>query len=242
MTELTAPDRAAFSENLKTVRARIAEAAASVGRDPADVRIAAVTKTFTRAAFELAVAGGIDAVGENRVVEAAGKYAEGHAGAELRLIGHLQTNKADHAAALFDAVDSVDSLRVAQALERGAAKCDKILSVLVEVNVGRDPAKTGAMPEEIDAICAEVAALPHLRLRGLMTVLPLGCSGAEKMQLFTEIRQKGLDISTRFMDNKTILLSMGMSDDYYEAVQCGSTMVRIGSALFGKRVYPAAVG
>lgn len=235
MTELKIPDAAAFAENLERVKENIALAAQRAGRDPGEVAICAVTKNFDLSAGRLAAGAGIGMLGENRVQEASAKYAGGRFGASLHLIGHLQTNKAARAAVFFDSVDSVDSARLGALLSAAAKRAGKTLDVMAEVNVGDDPAKSGVSCPEARELCEKLAGMECLRLRGLMTVLPLGCSSDEKKRYFDKIRRLSLDISEKVLDNESVSLSMGMTDDYREAVECGSTVIRIGTALFGAR-------
>lgn len=235
--QLTVPDRSDFLANLAQVRENIARAAAQAGRRPEEITIGAVTKTFDASAARLAAEAGLNVICENRVQEAAEKFSGTRYGAELHLIGHLQTNKAARAAALADSIDSVDSLRLAQILNREAEKLGRRLRVLVEVNIGEDPAKSGVSPEKTEELCEQIAGMPFLRLEGLMTILPLGCSHGEKMKYFQKISQQYIDLREQKGYTDFRQLSMGMSDDYVEAVLCGATMLRIGTALFGKREY-----
>lgn len=227
--------RKQFSENYAILRENMGKAAALAGRKSTEIELCAVTKSFGREAYEFARDAGLRHIGENRVQEAENKYREGHAGVKLRLIGHLQTNKAAKAVGLFDAIDSVDSLRLAALLNDLAQKNNRVLPVLVEVNVGDDPDKSGISTKDMEAFCENLLTMSALRLDGFMTILPLGCDLSKKMEYFTKISEKSLDISKKLLHNKNMLLSMGMSGDYIEAIQCGSTMIRIGTALFGQR-------
>jgi len=236
-TVLTVPERTDFEENLNILRENIARAAFAAGRRPEEITIGAVTKTFDASAAQMAVEAGLLTVCENRVQEAAEKFSKTKFGAELHLIGHLQTNKAAKAVELADSIDSVDSLRLAELLSREAQKRCKLLRVLVEVNVGDDPAKSGVSLQDAEALCEQIAQLPSLRLEGLMTILPLGCTHEEKMKLFTKMFSKYVDMRDQKGYTDFRQLSMGMSGDYAEAVMCGATTLRIGTALFGKREY-----
>lgn len=228
-------ERDQFQENYAQVRENIEKAAALAGRKPSEIELCAVTKTFGREAYDFARDAGLKNIGENRVQEAESKYRKGHPGVNLRLIGHLQTNKAAKVVGLFDTVDSVDSLRLAALLNDLAKKNNLVLSVLVEVNVGDDPNKSGISMADTERFCESLLTMTSLRLDGFMTILPLGCDEALKMEYFTKISEKSLDISNQLFHNKNMLLSMGMSGDYIEAIKCGSTMIRIGTALFGQR-------
>ena len=227
--------REQFLANYAEVREKIEKAAFEAGRNPSEIELCAVTKTFGREAYEFARDAGLKYIGENRIQEAELKYKEGHLGVALRLIGHLQTNKAAKAVELFDAVDSVDSLRLAALLNDLTRKSNRVLPILVEINVGDDPDKNGITLEETEGFCEQLTAMSALRLDGFMTILPLGCDNARKSEYFTKISEKSLDISNKLFHNKSMLLSMGMSGDYIEAIKCGSTMIRIGTALFGQR-------
>ena len=224
-----------FMENYAVVRENIERAAVQAGRKPSEIELCAVTKTFGREAYELSRDAGLKNIGENRVQEAENKYRAGHQGVNLRLIGHLQTNKAAKAVGLFDTVDSLDSLRLAALLNDLAKKSNRILPVLAEINVGDDPNKSGIATEDAERFCENLLTMTSLRLDGFMAMLPLGCNELKKMEYFTKISEISLDISKKLFHNKTMLMSMGMSGDYIEAIKCGSTMIRIGTALFGQR-------
>lgn len=228
-------ERDQFAENYAALRENIEKAAIAAGRKPSEIELCAVTKTFGREAYELAREAGLKNIGENRVQEAEDKYRAGHQGVNLRLIGHLQTNKAVKAVGLFDTVDSVDSLRLAALLNDLAKKQNRVLPILVEVNVGNDPDKSGISMEDAEGFCENLLTMTSLRTDGFMTILPLGCNEAKKMEYFTKISEISLDISRKLFHNRAMLMSMGMSGDYIEAIKCGSTMIRIGTALFGQR-------
>lgn len=235
---LTVPNRADFEANLAEVRETVCRAAATVGRRSEEITIGAVTKTFSRAAAEMALEAGLTTLCENRVQEAAEKFSGfelAQKGGQLHLIGHLQTNKAVRAVAVADSIDSVDSLRLARLISKTAADLGKMMPVLVEVNIGDDPAKSGVAYAEIDALCEQIALLPSLSLQGLMTILPLGCSHEEKLKYFSKLFTKYVDMRDQKGYTGFRQLSMGMSGDYAEAVMCGATTLRIGTALFGKR-------
>ncbi|HPF54900.1 MAG TPA: YggS family pyridoxal phosphate-dependent enzyme [Clostridiales bacterium] len=233
--EYSKVEREQFLMNYASVRENIERAAIEAGRKPEEIELCAVTKTFGREAYEFARDAGLKYIGENRVQEAENKYRTGHQGVALRLIGHLQTNKAAKTVGLFDTVDSLDSLRLGALLNDLAQKSNLVLPVLAEINVGDDPNKNGIRLEDTENFCENLLTMTSLRLDGFMTILPLGCSESKKMEYFTKISEKSLDISNKLFHNKDMLLSMGMSGDYIEAIKCGSTMIRIGTALFGRR-------
>jgi pyridoxal phosphate enzyme (YggS family) len=222
--------------DIASVRSRIAVAAARAGRSPDDVRIVAVTKGHPLARAQEAVAAGLADLGENRVQEALAKQAAWpETQARWHLIGHLQRNKAKLAVGRFVLLHSLDSLRLADALEAAAAAAGLVQDVLVEVNVAREPQKSGALPEEAPALVAHAAALPHLRLRGMMTMAPYGAPATVQHEVFGGLRE----LRDRLSRNPGLAaldqLSMGMSGDFEIAVEEGATMVRLGTILFGER-------
>ncbi|MFN8519074.1 MAG: YggS family pyridoxal phosphate-dependent enzyme [Chloroflexota bacterium] len=239
MTPDLAPDPelvARFAAARSRVLERIASAAARVGRDPADVRLVAVSKTFGADVVGAAVAAGLTTLGENRVQEAEAKAPELPDAVEWHLVGGLQSNKAARAIALFDVIQGVDSLALAQRLDRLAD--GRQVRILLQVNVDSDDAKGGFTPASVVHALPEVLALPGLRVEGLMTV-GLLVGGAEAARpTFVRLRT----LSERLRASSPGLgadLSMGMTDDFEVAVEEGSTIVRVGRALFGSRPTPA---
>jgi hypothetical protein len=220
--------------HLEAVQGRIARAAQRVGRDPSGITIVAVTKGHPLETVRAAVAGGLLDIGENRVQEATEKQ-EAWPDAPVRwhLIGHLQRNKAKHAIGRFALIHSVDSVRLADELENVAAGQGRTQDVLVQVNVAREPQKTGVHPDEAAALAAHVAALPHLRLQGLMTMAPLTDDEAAIRETFRGLRELR-DRLTSHASRLTVL-SMGMSSDFEIAIEEGATMLRLGTVLFGER-------
>jgi hypothetical protein len=229
-------ERKHFSENLDQVRKRMAEAARAAGRDPATIQLLPVTKTRPGEVLAWVREEGLPAVGENRVQEALekrGDPADRH-GLRWELIGHLQSNKAGAAVTHFDRIQSVDSLRLARRLDRLAAAEGRVLPVLLQVNTGEDPRKYGWSPEGLRADQEALLALGALRIEGLMTIGPLAGGREAARPAFARLRQLAGELR-----GETGLplpeLSMGMSGDLEEAVAEGSTLVRIGSDLFGAR-------
>ncbi|WP_101049686.1 YggS family pyridoxal phosphate-dependent enzyme [Macromonas nakdongensis] len=233
---------ATISDNLQRVRNRIALACARAGRDPASVQLLAVSKTFDADAVQAAHAAGQRAFGENYVQEGVGKIqalrAVGLPGLVWHCIGPLQSNKTRPVAEHFDWVHTVDRLKIAQRLSEQRPAHLAPLQVCVQVNVDGGPNKSGVAPAEALALAQAVAALPRLRLRGLMCIpepapdVAAACAVLGRARaLFDDLVATGLPLDT---------LSMGMSDDLEAAVASGSTMVRVGSAIFGRRVYPDA--
>jgi len=227
-------DAAVFTANLAAVRARIAAACAACGRDPATVTLLPVTKTHPVAAAVAAYAAGFAAVGENRVSEAAEKRPVAPAGLRWELIGHLQSNKAKAAVATFDRIQSVDSPELAKRLDRLAGEAGKRLPVLLQANAGADPAKFGTDFDGLAALLDTALASPHLAVEGLMTIAPLDESPEVARRCFDRLRtwRDGLAASRGIVLPE---LSMGMSGDLGQAVAAGSTLLRVGTALFGGR-------
>ena len=218
------------------VRSRIAAAAARAGRPAESGRIVAVTKGHPLERAREAAAAGLLDLGENRVQEALAKQ-EAWPAAPVRwhLIGHLQRNKARLAVGRFALIHSLDSIRLAEALEAVAAAAGSVQDVLIEVNVAREPQKSGATPEEAPALVGRVAELPHLGVRGLMAMAPYGAAPRVQHEVFGGLRELR-DRLSRDPELATLTeLSMGMSDDFEAAVEEGATMVRLGTVLFGER-------
>ncbi len=203
-------------------------------------RLLAATKTVPPEMINFAIDNGIDLIGENRVNELLEKYEFiDRSRAEIHFIGALQTNKVKYIIDKVDMIHSVDRISLADEIERQAAKCGIVMPVLAEVNIGSEATKSGVSPEETAEFCAYLAALPHLKLCGLMAIPPKCEEKGGNKEYFCKMRKIFVDISHQNVDNSIMeILSLGMSDDYLDAVECGSTMVRIGSGIFGKRVYP----
>ncbi len=223
-----------IASNLARIREGIARALERSGRN-GPVKILAVTKGVSPVLIEKARELGISTFGENRVQEARKKVAEGaFCGVDLHFIGHLQTNKASLAARMFSCVQSVDSTRVALALSQAAVRYGKVCRIMLEVNVARDPAKYGVSPEDSLDLARYVLGLPGLVLTGLMTVAPEDPGAARRaFRGLASLRERLL--SEEIPSDALVELSMGMTSDYEIAVEEGSTMVRIGRALFGER-------
>jgi pyridoxal phosphate enzyme (YggS family) len=228
------PDYDEFKRRADAIRARIAEICARSGRKAADVELLAVTKSQPALAVEFAARYGLRAVGENRVQEATEKRAQTKAAVAWELIGHLQSNKARLAALHFDRIQSVDSARLLEILDREAAILGKTLPVLLQVNAGLDPAKSGAQPDEAPGLLEAALSRKNLRVDGLMTIAPLEGGMDVARRAFASLRE----IRDRLSAGSGAPLrdlSMGMSSDMDAAVAEGSTVVRIGTALFGTR-------
>jgi pyridoxal phosphate enzyme (YggS family) len=228
------------AENLNVVRERIAAAARRAARSPDDIALMAVTKTFGPDAIRAAYDAGQRLFGENRVQEFAGKFAalSDLADADFHMIGHLQTNKAGKAVEVFSAVDSVDSLRLAEKLNAAAAASRKRLPVLIELNLGGEESKSGLNPVSLDfgALLESAARLDHLDFRGLMTVPPFTADPEGSRPFFRRLREIRDNIARRNLPAIRLdTLSMGMSHDFEVAIEEGSTCVRLGTAIFGAR-------
>jgi pyridoxal phosphate enzyme (YggS family) len=229
-------------KNLPTVQERIAAAARRSGRRPDDIALMAVTKTFPPEIIREACAAGLRLFGENRVQEFADKAdALRDLGAEWHMIGHLQSNKAAKAAELFAAVDSVDSLRLAEKLNGAAQNAGKLLPILVEINVGGEAAKSGAAPgsAEMEQLLTAAPRLEALQFRGLMTIPPFTDDPQQARPYFRRLRELRDQLASRRLPGVRLdVLSMGMSHDFEVAIEEGSTCVRLGTALFGERPKP----
>ena len=226
-----------IGDNLAHVQGQIADAASRAGRAPEEITLVGISKTQPAEAIARAVHCGLRHVGENRVQEAAAKLPAARqllVGAPepvFHLVGHLQTNKAGQVVGLFDRVDSVDSVRLAQALSRRLAGA-RDLPILIEVYVGDDPSRPGVRPDALHDLVDEILELPSLRVEGLMTVAPLG---GDARAAFEQVRELKVRLATSYPRVHFGVLSMGMSEDYLLAIEQGSTEVRVGRAIFGPR-------
>jgi hypothetical protein len=230
----------AIAENIVLVREWIAAAARRAGRDPGEVTLMAVSKTFPAERIREAYEAGLRVFGENRVQEFAGKIdaVRELPRAEWHLIGHLQSNKAATAAALFGAIDSVDSVRLAERLNAVSEKLGKTLPVLIEINVGGEEAKSGVAPGsgELEQLLLGAEQWKSLPVHGLMTVPPYTDDPGDARSYFRQLREIRDQIAARHLPNISMkVLSMGMSHDFEVAIEEGSTCVRLGTAIFGER-------
>lgn len=239
MTEKLSTDHRDVADNLRRIRDDMAEACLSCGRRPEEVTLLGVTKTVAPDRVNAALAAGLRQIGENRVQEYLGKRDALHLdGVQTHLIGHLQTNKAARIVPAVDMIESVDSVKLAEAVHKAALGAGRVLDVLVEVNIGGEEAKSGIAPQELESLLWNIGSLSAVRVRGLMTVPPILTTEREKREVFSRMYKLFIDIKGKNIDNVTMdVLSMGMSADYREAILEGSTLVRVGSALFGRRPY-----
>jgi PLP dependent protein len=229
-----------ISNNIAEIRQRFATAAQCAGREPSEISLMAVSKTFSSAHIREAYNAGIRLFGENRVQEFAKKVADlsDLKDAEWHLIGHLQTNKATKAAELFSTVDSVDSWKLAQKLNSAAGALGKRLPVLIEINIGGEAAKSGigSVSKELEELLLAAPELEHLEIRGLMTVPPFADDPQQSRPYFRKVRELRDQIAARQLPAISMnVLSMGMSHDFEVAIEEGSTCVRVGTAIFGAR-------
>src|SRR4051794_21733175 len=232
-----------IAENIADIQSRITDSAKRAGRSPSDVALMAVTKTHPPERIREAYEAGLRLFGENRVQEFSSKasaLSDLHE-AEWHMIGHLQTNKAAKAAELFSAVDSIDSVKLAEKLDTAARALNKKLQVLIEINVGGEEAKTGVAPDspQLEDLLQAAPGLEALEFRGLMTVPPFTEDPAGARPYFRKMRALRDQIATRKLPAiSTEVLSMGMSHDFAVAIEEGSTCIRIGAAIFGERPKP----
>ena len=238
MTEKSHAERC-VEDNLAQILTNIQQACSEAGRDSASVRLLAVTKTVDPDRINAAIRLGVGQIGENRVQEFLKKKDELElSNVEVHLIGHLQTNKVKQIVGNVDMIESVDSLKLATAISNRSLELGIVTPILVEVNIGGEEAKSGVTPEELEELLIGIAKLHGVSVQGLMTIPPILHTEEEKRAIFSKMYQLFVDIRDKKIDNITMQeLSMGMSGDYREAILEGSTMVRIGSALFGERHY-----
>ncbi len=224
-------------DNLEHIRAAVRETALRCGRKPDSIKIVAVSKHVSAARLTEAQACGQTVFGENYLQEAAGKISQLDPALNWHFIGHLQSNKAAIASELFQVVQTVDRLKIAAALNTHAARLGKQLDVLVQVNVGREPQKSGVLPEQAGELLQAMRPLASLRVCGLMTMPPLGREPEESRPWFRALKQLSGQLAEKglFHNNSAVELSMGLSGDFVVAIEEGATMLRIGTAIFGER-------
>ena len=227
-----------ISENIASIRLRIEAAAAKTGRTGADITLVGASKMNDAAACREAIAAGIDALGENRVQEMTRKLSENaYDGAPLHFIGHLQRNKVKQVVGKAALIQSVGSLALLDEIEKTAEKLGIVQDILLEVNIGGEEAKSGFAPAEASEAARYAKTLSHVQVLGLMTIPPVESAPGENLPFFAQMQALYVDINQNIYDNKFKYLSMGMSGDFAEAIESGSNMVRVGSAIFGARDY-----
>lgn len=227
-----------MKENLEQIKERIALAAKRAGRNPEDIQLIAVSKTYPASDIEKAISYGCSDFGENKVQELVGKIEAIEAPVNWHLIGHLQTNKVKYIVGKTKLIHSVDSLKLAKEIEKQSAKHNVVTKILIEVNVGEEASKHGILINEVIPLVKEISALPHVKVEGLMTVAPFVEDAEENRTIFRKLYDLSVDIQKQKFDNISMnVLSMGMSNDFEVAVEEGATHVRIGTAIFGYRDY-----
>ena len=228
-----------IKENVMQIRKALEQAAIRAGRDPKEITLCAATKMNDADRVREAIAAGVDCCGENRVQELTEKAAlNAYTGAPVHFIGHLQTNKVRQVVGKVDLIQSVDSLRLLQAICKESHKQGICQDILLEINVGNEESKTGMPKEELPKILEQMSNFDNVRVRGLMTIPPICENSTDSCKFFQEICQLGVDIRAKKVHNVWVdIMSFGMSDDFREAIACGSTMIRVGTAIFGARDY-----
>lgn len=239
MMERSCADMTQIAENIAAIKEKMAQAARAAGRDPAEIQLCAATKMNDAEAVKEAVASGVDCCGENRVQELAQKQPLGaYDGKPVHFIGHLQTNKVKQVVGKVDLIQSVDRLELLECIEKQAAKLNLVQQILLEVNIGQEESKSGFTPAETMKICEQMSEYPHVSLQGLMAIPPISAEPGDNSKYFAQMHQLLVDIRTKKYDNVNMVsLSMGMSNDFEDAIKEGSTMVRVGTAIFGARNY-----
>ena len=231
--------KADIEYNLDVINEKIAESAIKSGRNPSDVQLMAVTKTVDPIFINYALDYGVNMIGENRVQEMLRKKPDLHLhNVQKHLIGHLQTNKAGQIVGEVDMIQSVDSLKIAKEIAKQSAKKGITTDVLLEINIGDEESKTGFTKSEFMENLYQIAEIPQLNVKGLMTIPPICDNDVILREFFENIYNIYVDIKAKKLDNISMnILSMGMSGDYEQAILCGSNLVRIGSSIFGPRIY-----
>ena len=227
-----------LAENLKQVEAKIEAACQRANRKREEVTLIAVSKTKPISMLEEIYNEGIRDFGENKVQELTEKYESMEKDICWHMIGHLQRNKVKYIVDKVKLIHSVDSVRLAQAIEQEAAKKDVTVDILIEVNVAEEESKFGLKVEEVIAMVEEISTYPHIRIKGLMTIAPFVDDPEENRSVFARLRKLSVDINAKNIDNVSVeILSMGMTNDYEVAIEEGATMVRVGTGIFGERNY-----
>ena len=224
--------------NLEIVEQKIQAACQRAGRDRSEVTLIAVSKTKPVSMIREAMDCGLHVFGENKVQELCDKYEELPKDLQWHMIGHLQRNKVKYLIGKTALIHSVDSLRLAQAVQEEAAKKGAVMDILLEVNAAEEESKFGIKTSEVLALAENVVQLPHIRLRGLMTIAPFVENPEKNRAIFANLHELYVDIKDKNIDNGTVsILSMGMTNDYEVAIEEGATMVRVGTGIFGARDY-----
>ena len=229
-----------LAENYRQVLNNIQDACQAVGRDPKEVTLVAVSKTKPVEMLQQVYDAGARVFGENKVQEIMDKYDHLPGDIRWQMIGHLQRNKVKYIVDKVDMIHSVDSYRLAQTIETEAAKKNVTVSVLLEVNVAEEESKFGLKMDEVLPLVQQISELPHVQVKGLMTIAPFVSNPEDNREIFRKFKKLSVDIEAKNINNTTMsVLSMGMTGDYMVAVQEGATMVRVGTGIFGERDYSA---
>jgi len=228
-----------IAENVAAIRAEMTRAAIAAGRDPKSILLCAATKMNDTENVRAAIAAGVDCCGENRVQELTKKLSENaYEGVPVHFIGHLQTNKVKQVVGKVSLIQSVDSVRLLDAIQKEAARQDICQDILLEVNIGNEESKSGFDIRQIPEVLERMSSYSNLRVRGFMAIPPICQNPTENHKFFQEMYNLSVDITAKKYDNVWVdILSFGMSDDYADAIACGSTMIRVGTAIFGARDY-----
>lgn len=228
-----------IQENIMEIKERIKQAALRSGRLPEDILLLAVTKTIDTDRIQEAVEAGLTSLGENKVQEILDKYETMGENVKWHLIGHLQTNKVKYIIDKVELIHSVESLKLAEEIEKRAAAKNIIMPILVEVNIAQEDSKFGLHPSEVETFIRNISTMQHICVKGLMTVAPYVENPEENRYYFRQLRELLVDINEKKIDNVHMdILSMGMTGDYEVAIEEGATIVRVGTGIFGERFYP----
>ena len=228
-----------IAENIARIRSQMESAAIAAGRDPKGILLCAATKMNDAGAVRQAIAAGVDCCGENRVQELVAKSKDNaYEGAPVHFIGVLQTNKVKQVVGHVDLIQSVDRMNLLEAIQKEAARQGICQNILLEVNIGGEENKSGFEAEEVLPLLEHISDYPNIRVRGLMAIPPISENPGDNRKYFQKMLELSVDITAKKYDNVSVdCLSMGMSDDYEDAIACGSTMIRVGTAIFGARNY-----
>lgn len=228
-----------IADHVAAIRQKIKEAAIAAGRDPREILLCAATKMNDADAVRQAIAAGVDCCGENKVQELTQKLSEdAYHGCPIHFIGHLQTNKVRQVVGRVSLIQSVDRVKLLDAIQAEAARLQLVQRVLLEINIGAEASKSGFAPEDISPLLEKMHNYPNILVSGLMAIPPVCQNPGDNNKFFQKILQLSVDIKEKKYDNVSMdCLSMGMSGDYTDAIACGSTMIRVGTAIFGPRNY-----
>ena len=228
-----------IAENVARIKQQMREAAIAAGRDPNEILLCAATKMNDAENVRQAIAAGVDCCGENRVQELTQKLSENaYEGAPVHFIGHLQTNKVKQVVGKVSLIHSVDSMRLLEAINKEAARQNIVQDILLELNIGNEESKSGFDKADLPSVLERMGEYSNICVRGLMAIPPICQNSTDNHKFFQEMCNLSVDITAKKYDNVFVnILSMGMSDDFADAIQCGSTMIRVGTAIFGARGY-----